>query len=308
MESSLSYPSLLPWGLTALFLAILLLVVVRRKPAGRGVEHLEARLEELGRISTRLEELHSMFTLPYVRGGVGETLLEELLRNWLPGEAFELQHTFRDGGRADAVVKMGRYRVAIDAKFPLQSVQQALEVPDEAEEDTDAPRASEGRNETSRSGGGSNRAGRAVPPAVRRTFLKHAGDISEKYIRPEEGTLQFAIMYVPSERVYYRCFVEDAALAGELLRLHVVPTGPSALFLYLQTVAYGLRGFAMPERAQELNATLYELRKASGGLAKDLNTAAGHLKNLTGSLDAVERRERSLQRIIDRLEEQGGAG
>jgi DNA recombination protein RmuC len=147
-----------------------------------------------------------------------------------------------------------------------------------------------------------------VPKSVRRTFRGHAEEIAGKYIRPEEGTLQFAVMYVPSEHIYYRCFVEDPELAEEVLRLNVVPTGPSALFLYLQTVAYGLRGFSMPERARELSAAVYELRRESSALAKDLHTASGHLKNLTGSLDAVERRERSLQRILDRLEERDGSG
>jgi DNA recombination protein RmuC len=225
-------------------------------------------------------------------------MLEELLRNWLPKEAFQLQHTFRSGGRADAVVKMGHYLVAVDAKFPLQTVREALDESGTARDGGDAR-----QSELSKKDAESARADRSVPAAVRRSFLKHAGDIAEKYIRPEEGTLQFAVMYVPSERVYYRCFVEDASLAGEVLNRHVVPAGPSALFLYLQTVAYGLRGFAMPERARELTAALYELRKESAALAKDLSTAAGHLKNLTGALDAADRRERSLERILDRLEE-----
>jgi DNA recombination protein RmuC len=284
----------LPWLLTAVLAAALLLVLMLQRGGRSGHadrERLAARLEELNRISSRIDDLHAMFTLPHVRGGVGETLLEELLRNWLPEQAYSLQHSFSNGSRADAVVRMGRYLVAIDAKFPLQSVQQALgESRDE-------------NQQSSRDAGGEP--SQSLPASVRRTFRGHARDIAEKYIRPEEGTLQFAIMYIPSERLYYRCFVEDARLAEEVLSHHVVPTGPSALFIYLQTVAYGLRGFAMPDQARELNAALHELRKENEALAGDLSTAAGHLKNLTGAMDAVDRRERKLERILDRLAGRG---
>jgi DNA recombination protein RmuC len=304
MSAPASLATLLPWAIALLLAAVLLTLLLSRRlqradgtsrQEREGRIRLESRLEQLERISSRIDELHSMFMLPHVRGGIGETLLEELLRNWLPAEAFSLQHSFRGGGRADAVIKMGPYLVAVDAKFPLQTIRQTLE---------DAPEAEQQAKQ-----GESRSPGRPVSGAVRRTFLGHARDIAEKYIRPEEGTLQFAIMYVPSERIYYRCFVEDASLAGELLQMHVVPTGPSALFLYLQTVAYGLRGFSMPGRAKELNALLYELRKEGTALSRELKTAAGHLKNLTGSLDAVDRRERRLTRLLDRLggEEDGGS-
>jgi len=280
MTSSLSIPLLISWSISVVLLCTLVVLLILWKHNNRqkndwSVGELQGRLKELEKISGNIDELRSLFILPRTRGDVGEKLLGELLHNWLPQESFALQYGFKDGTRADAVIFMGNYLVAVDAKFPFQSVREVLS---------------------------QNNQGKKIPPQVKRTFIQHARSIAEKYIRPDQGTLQFALMYVPSEALYYNCFVEDSELSVAILNEKVVPVGPANIFLYLQTVAYGLRGFNFPQQAEEIISRLYEVQQEMSAFDKELATASTHLKNFTRIFDSLLVRYRKIENLVKRDE------
>jgi len=262
-------------------LSILLTLLISRRSHGPSdsahLGELQGRLNELERISRHLDELRTLFILPRTRGDIGETLLAELLKNWLPKENFSLQYGFSNGNRADAVIHLGQYMVAVDAKFPMQSVREVLISSNEADTTPE------------------------IPSQIKRTFIQHADDIASKYIRPDEGTLQFALMYIPSENLYYRCFVEDSRLSAAVLERKVIPTSPSTLFLYIQTVAYGLRGFRFSQKAEQMIAQLYEIQTELRGFDKNLSTTATHLKNLTRSFDSLSNNYRRVDLLVNRI-------
>ncbi len=282
----MTVPQLVPWFISIIILAVLLTILFQkllfRKNEGHNLQlgELQGRLNQLEKISGSLEELRTLFIVPHTRGGVGETLLEELLRNWLPEQGYSLQYGFQNGNRADAIIRLGNYIVAVDAKFPLQSVRDAL-LPLPAEQG-DAPRE--------------------IPAQIKRTFIRHARDIAEKYIRPEENTLQFALMYIPSENIYYRCFVEDGDLSASVLKQKVVPVSPSSLFLYIQTVAYGLKGFNFSRKAEKLLTYLYEVQTEMAAFDHTLNTAGTHLRNLTRSFDTLSNQSKRIETLLKRIE------
>lgn len=219
--------------------------------------------EELGRLehlAGDVEHLRSVFLTPRRRGIVGELMLEHLLSDWLPRSAYSLQHSFRDGARVDAVVRLGEYLVAIDAKFPLESL-----------------------GETGASGDS-----RKLRAAASKALRPQIESIAQKYIRTEEGTLPFALMYLPSEHLYYEVFVaDDGPLWRFALEHGVVPVGPNALLLYLQTVAYGLRGFTFSERGRTLSAALSRLSQDVGTLGRELKLAERHFQNFENSFRSV---------------------
>lgn len=267
-------------------LAVIILVVLlsRSRAIGgpSGPEHLiEQQIGQIERIQQDVDRLGKLFIVPQTRGTVGETLLKGLLDNWLPGHAFSTQHSFQSGARVDAVIKLGDYLVAVDAKFPLESVRPLLE---------------QGELTTPISG------------EIRRSILNHIDAISSKYIRPQEGTLHFALMYIPSERVYYHLFVEEEGetdreeLLNIALRKGVVPVSPSNLFLYLQTVAYGFQGFAAPEKQRELIQTMYQLKTDFTQFAKSFSVAGNHLKNLYKSFDECREKVNRLSLTVEKLQ------
>ncbi|HUX22740.1 MAG TPA: DNA recombination protein RmuC [Spirochaetia bacterium] len=272
----------------AVFLLILLLAVLlsgRRRLGGAGevalFENINPRLDQLEGLSKGIEDLSRLFLIPHTRGGIGESLLEDLLKNWLPRKSFETQYSFKNGARVDAVVKIKPYVIPIDAKFPLESVRRSLS-------DTQS--------------------GNPLPTDVRQAFMRHVEDIATKYIQPDEGTLQFALMYIPSERVYYQVFADsDGSLTETSLRRGVVPVSPSTLFLYLQTIAYGLRGFSFPEERREIIRVIQQLKGDLTQFSRGYSLAGTHLRNLQKAFDDSAARLSRVELLVERLEAPGGS-
>lgn len=264
-----------------LFVVVLALLLGRRRASLPDdvslFENINRRLDQLERLSKGVDDLSRLFLIPHARGGIGESLLEELLRNWLPRRGYETQFSFKNGARVDAVVKIRPYLVPIDAKFPLESVRRTM---------------------------AAGTAGERVPSEVRQAFLRHVEDIARKYIQPEEGTMQFALMYIPSERVYYQVFADsDGGLTEEALRRGVVPVSPSTLFLYLQTVAYGLRGLSFPEERRELIRVVQQLKGDFSQFQKSYSLAGTHLKNLQRAFEDSSSRLSRVELLVERLED-----
>ncbi len=267
-------------GLALLCLILILLLFKRRTPPGENqyspeiLMRMHSKLEQLDRISGQLEEMNRIFSNPRMRGGLGETLMEELIRNWLPPESYQFQYSFAGGQRADAVIQLGSYKVAIDAKFSLEQIREGLE-----------------------------KSTRGIPASVKKVFLQHGKSIAEKYILPREGTLPFALMYIPSEGLYYKAFIrEGGELINELLRMGILPVSPSNLFVYLQTVVYGFRGYAFSNRSKELMSLVSQVRQDYEILEKQFSLTGTHLKNLQKSWDDAAARLGRMDRTIREMD------
>ncbi|MCD6342917.1 MAG: DNA recombination protein RmuC [Spirochaetaceae bacterium] len=238
------------------------------------LHRISRQLDSLDRIGERVEGLDNAFRIPRVRGGFGESLLEELLRAWLPEGSWTAQYPFPDGTRVDAVIRMGSRLVPVDSKFPLERLENWLK--DEKQ---------------------------GMSGEVKRTIISHAEAISSKYIRPDDGTLSFALMYIPAENMHYRLLRDDdGTVMKECLNRHVLPVGPMSLFAYLQTVSYGLKGLALPAEGQELRRRVGRLRRDFSALVKPLATASTHLKNLNKSWEELERRTIRMEDSVNGME------
>jgi DNA recombination protein RmuC len=256
-----------------LAVALIFFIVLSLRKRSSGTSDILERFEEL---SKDLNDLSKVFLIPHVRGAIGETILEELLRSWLPSKSYEFQYTFSNGARVDAVIKLGDYLVPVDAKFPLESIRRSI---------TDKTE------------------GNIVTAEVRRAFLRHIETIAGKYIRPGDGTLQFALMYIPSERVYYHAFVEsESELLEESIRRGVVPVSPGGLFLYLQTVAYGLKGFSFSGKQRELVELTLNLKREVETVIKLFETGNSHLRNLVRNRDETAGRLENVNRILEGID------
>lgn len=222
--------------------------VFRRGTQGSGGS---PELQLLSQLQQRVDSLARIFEMPRSRGQTGEWLLERLLADCMPPGTYRLQHEFRRGGRVDALILLGNLCVAVDAKFPLESLSGSI-------------------------------------AKSRKAVLQHSASIAEKYIVPEEGSLNFAIMYIPSESVFQQlCTDTENGILQSCLQQGIIPAGPASLFLYLQTAAYGLRGMEFNRNFAKYAGKFANLQRSTELLRQNLETAHTQLRNFSRNFDAA---------------------
>ncbi len=232
-----------------------------------GLEEANRKIYEVGKDIASLQEI---LRAPKLRGGLGEYFLEELLGQILPPQHFAMQYGFRSGEKVDAVVKLGASLVPVDAKFPLENFKRMLEASGDEEK---------------------NRAKRQFGADVK----KHIDAIAAKYILPDEGTYDFALMYIPAENIYYETIIKDESpdeksLSHYALAKHVIPVSPNSLYAYLQAIVLGLKGMKVEDRAKEI---LQYLGRLDGEFAKfrdEFSLLGKHLGHAQSSYQSAERR------------------
>jgi DNA recombination protein RmuC len=213
-------------------------------------------MEQVGK---EISGLGDLLRAPKVRGGIGELFLGDLLSQTLAPEQYNLNHGFRSGERVDAVIVLQGGMVPVDAKFPLESFQRLIAAPDEGE------RAKHKRE-------------------FIRAVKRHINAIASKYILPDEGTLDFALMYIPAENVYYETIIKDEGLGGDqsiishALERRVIPVSPNSFYAYLQAIGMGLKGMQIEQQAQEIMRYLSRLQGDFSRFREDFSTLGGHVE------------------------------
>lgn len=207
-----------------------------------------ARLDETNRqvlqFSEQIKNLQDILKNPKQRGVLGEYYLETILKNVLPPDTFQMQYSFKDGTMVDAVVFVKDKIIPIDSKFSLENYN----------------RLSEEKNAAERA-----RLEKAFVADLKQRIVETA-----KYIRPEEGTMDFAFMFIPHEAIYYDLLVNKVGAVLEETesliqraagKYHVVIVSPTSFHAYLQTVLQGLRAMHIEETAKEIRSNVEKLNK-----------------------------------------------
>jgi DNA recombination protein RmuC len=242
------------------------------------VDEATAQMNERAKDFQRFEQ---MLRPPKARGGVGELLLENLLADILPAARFHLQHGFRSGERVDAVIKLDDALIPVDAKFPLDNFQRFVEAEDDAGRELHAK-------------------------ALARDVKGHVDAIAQKYIRPDEGTYEFALMYLPAEAVYYELVCNriggDANPLAYAQERKVIPVSPSTFHAYLLVLVQGLKGLQIEEHAREVMAYVADLDRDFARFRADFDVVGKHLGNAQSKYLESERR---LTRFETNLERAG---
>jgi DNA recombination protein RmuC len=239
------------------------------------VDSAAAQMLERAKDLSRLEQA---LRPPKARGGFGELLLENLLRDRLPPSAFAIQHTFPSGERVDAVVRAGQL-ISVDSKFPLDNYQRLVEA------DSDAER-------------------QLHEKAFGRDVRSHVDAIAAKYIRPEDGTYDFAFMYIPVEAVYYELACGASGSVLSYAHEHrVFPVSPSTFTAYLQVIALGLRGMQIEQRAHEVMAYVAEVGRDFDRFSEDFDLVGKHISNAQAKFASADKRRDKLAAKLERASE-----
>lgn len=251
---------------------------------GQVREHLgkmEMATKEVLEKAKSIATLEELLRAPKFRGGLGELFLGDLLSQILPPAHYTLQYRFKNGEKVDAVIQIGQNLVPVDAKFPLDNFRRFLQEENQKEKET-----------------------------WRRRFYqdvrKHIDDIASKYIRPEENTYDFALMYIPAENIYYETIIreetstEEKSLFSYALQKRVIPVSPNSFFAYLQVIVLGLKGLQIEKSARAIFQALAQLEGDLNRFRSDFQTLGSHLSNARSKFEEAERK---LDRLASRMEQ-----
>jgi len=225
---------------------------------------LQGTNKQMLQVGDEVRRLQNILSAPKLRGQMGEWSLENLLSSVLPKDSYKLQHTFKDGKVVDALIRMPEFSVPVDAKFPLPGFERVVAA------ETDQERSK-----------------------LRKQFIKdvtiHIDKIASDYIRPAEGTLDFALCYIPAENVYYETIVKYAGETQDILQYsldkRVIPVSPNLLYAYLMTVAMGLHGLQIEEQAAEIRQNLKKLNASFADFGTHWEVLGKHLRNAYGQYE-----------------------
>lgn len=238
---------------------------------------LEGTNKNVGDIAAELKTLQNVLQNPKQRGVVGEFYLKQILENVLPAGTFELQYKLGEGLVVDAVVKLDDKLLPLDSKFPLENYNRLLEAKE------------------------------AEKPELTRAFkedVKKRIDETAKYIKPGKGTLDQALMFIPSEAIYYDLLANKVgvgSVSGRNLMQYAIEkkvtiVGPSTLSAMLQTISQGLRSIEIHKDTEKIRKNVEQLRKhliAHNGymqrLGSSLGTTVGHFNNTYKELGKIDR-------------------
>ncbi len=243
----------------------------------QGVNREIGQMSEIGR---NMKELQEFLKSPKLRGNIGEQVLKDLISQMFPKNSFNLQYEFKSGEKVDAAIKTEAGILPIDSKFPMENFQKMSKA--------------EGKEKEN------------FQKEFVRNVKKHIDAISKKYILPEEGTMDFALMYVPSESVYYEV-VNETELMDYARRVRVYIVSPSTLYAVLQTILLSFEGKKLETKSKELFSIIRALQidydkvdESLGVLGKHLNNAYSQFGNVTTGFSKIGQKLNSTKHLEEK--------
>jgi len=245
--------------------------------------HLEESSRRIIQVGQDISKLNDILQPPKLRGSLGELFLTDLLAQVMPPSHYKLQYQFKGGQTVDAVIVLRMGMVPIDAKFPLENFRRIL---------------STATNDDRK--------------AAKKTFIKdikgHIDAIASKYIRMDENTFDFALMYVPAENVYYETVIKDDDFGGEMslfnyaLKKRIIPVSPNSFYAYLQTIILGLKGMRVEEHSREILENLSRLRKEFDNFAEAFRLVGQHLDHSSKKYIEAEKRFGRIESKVEQID------
>ena len=249
----------------------------RLDKASEVIGKVQKELGSMSEIGRGMKDLQDFLRSPKLRGNIGEEILKDLLEQMIPADNYILQHTFKSGERVDALIKVDEGYISVDSKFPMENFN-AMAV-----SETQSQRDSSRKNFTN-------------------DVRKHIRDISKKYILPEEGTVDFALMYIPSEAIYYEVVVNNPDIGKYAWEQRVLPVSPNVFYSYLKAILIGLEGKKIESKAKEILITIRGIKEDSGKFSESLRVMTRHISNAKNSADDVNKNFERLDNRIGSLD------
>lgn len=225
----------------------------RLDKAAEVIGALQKEAGQFSAVSESMRDLQEFLQSPKLRGNIGEQVLADLISQIFPKSSFHLQYSFKSGSKVDVAIRTDAGIIPIDSKFSMENFQRIV-------------------------GGKTKKDRNKARKEFQKDVYRHIEDIAKKYILPEEKTLDFALMYVPSESVYYE-IVNNTKLTDFARQKRVYPVSPTTLYAHLQMILLSFEGKKIETRAQEIFRLLRAIQGDYEKVEKQLTTLGSHILN-----------------------------
>lgn len=236
------------------------------------IADLQKNIGEFSEIGRSMKDLQDFLQSPKLRGNIGEQILKDLLTQHFPTGSFKLQHTFKNGEKVDAVIKTSSGLIPIDSKFPMENFRKMMKAKTESEKELSKKE-------------------------FVKDVKKHIQDISKKYIVTHEGTSDYALMYIPSETIYYE-IINDADLYDFSGQKRVLPVSPMSFYAYMKAILMSFEGQKIQTQAKEILVILQSMKKDYEKVDESLGVLTRHFTNAYNQLSHVSKNIMSLGQKI----------
>jgi len=241
------------------------------------IREVQKQLGGIQEFGTDMKDLSNILKSPKLRGGLGEQFLYEILENFLPKDLYKTQYKFKDGNACDAVVFTDRGIIPIDSKFPMENFKAMITAETQAERDR-----------------------------FKKVFVsdvkKRIEEISSKYILPEEKTTDQAIMYVPSENVYYELVVNTPEIEEYSKAKNIILASPNTLTYFLKVLLVAYQQHELQKHADKILKSLAGIKVDAQKFNEELDVLGRHISNTYKSMDGVKNKFTRLFGKIEKVQ------
>lgn len=257
----------------------------RLDKAAQVIANVGKEVGQMSEIGRSMKDLQEFLKNPKLRGNIGEQVLKDLISQIFPKNSFHLQYQFRSGEKVDAAIQTDAGILSIDSKFPMENFQKLMKA--ESETDTQLSRKE-----------------------FTRDVKRHIDAIAKKYILPDEGTMDFALMYVPSETVFYEIVnIDDLLEYARTQRVYIV--SPSTLYAHLQTILLSFEGKKIETQSKEVFRLLRALQidyekvnESMDVLGKHIGNASNQYMNVTKGFSGMGQKLASVKQLGGKIKDE----
>ncbi len=219
------------------------------------ISQVQRNIGEMSEIGRSMKDLQEFLQSPKLRGNIGEQVLKELLGQSLPKNSFNLQYEFKSGVKVDAAIKTSGGIIPIDSKFPMENFRKMMK-------------------------------DKVYAKDFERDVRKHIDDIAKKYILTDEGTIDYALMYIPSESVYYE-IANNQDLFEYSNKMRVLPVSPTTFYAYMRAILMSFEGQKIEQKAKEILSALRAVKKDYEKVEGELGILQKHLNSAYNKMGDV---------------------
>ncbi|CAN5343245.1 hypothetical protein BH10PAT1_BH10PAT1_2080 [soil metagenome] len=225
------------------------------------ISDVKKNIAEMSEIGRSMKDLQEFLQSPKLRGNVGEQVLTQILTENMPKTSFNLQYEFKSGVKVDVAIKTSGGIIPVDSKFPMTNFRTMMNAKNDVEK-------------------------KSAEHDFERDVRKHIDDISKKYILTDEGTIDYALMYIPSEAVYYE-IVNNQNLFEYSNKMRVLPVSPTTFYAYMKAILMSFEGQKIEQKAKEILVSLRAIKKDYEKTEEDLNIMQKHLNGAYNKMNDV---------------------